>query len=148
MYKAKKHSKRVGVWMDHATAKVIDVENVNGEIQTIKSKHRSRIRIPGEGNDGSVLGAFRSTNSESNKNDRKMQATNAFYQQLAVELTPYDQILIMGPTSAPREFENFVKAKREFAKKKISHDTVDYITDNQIRHQVFVHYGLLLLIPR
>lgn len=128
----------MGVWMDHAEAKCIEAGETAEAIHEVHSD-AGRIRDYGQSNDGIRMGNFRSTNNEYKKHIRKQNDELAFFKELANELLPYDEILIFGPTTAGKEFYNYLIQDKQFAGRRILQRHEDYMTDNQIAAYVSTH---------
>lgn len=125
--------KKIGIWMDHAQAKLINPDDIDLSIRELASTLNPRERIAGETADGIKLGGFRSSNNEFAKHEKEQNATHAYYKKLAVELLPYDMILIFGPTTARQEFYNYLKEEHNFSNKVITTVDGNYNTDNQLK---------------
>ena len=64
---------------DYSHAKFIQV---NGETKIIESGVTTHERIPGESSNGSRLGNNRSTNNESNKHNKEINETHAYFNEV------------------------------------------------------------------
>ncbi|MFZ1679199.1 MAG: hypothetical protein WBP41_05285 [Saprospiraceae bacterium] len=124
--------KTIGVWMDHAEAKIIHPGQSAEAIEVIHSGVHTRLRIPGESPDGTRLSGYRSTNNEFTKHNTNQNEIHSYYKHLAEKLQSYDEVLIFGPAPARNEFHNYLLKEKSFAKKRILVKPVDYITDNQL----------------
>src|SRR5690242_1510194 len=96
--------RKIGIWMDHAEAQMMEPDATSDQIRLFSSPFKNVVRTAGEGSDGTQLGNFRSTNNESHKHYRKQNELHSYYKQLAGALQSYDEIFIFGPSTAPREF--------------------------------------------
>jgi hypothetical protein len=130
--KAHEKIKRIGVWMDHAEAKLAEPEHPVEAIQEVEAESSGRVREPGETGDGVRVGVFRSANNEFRKHIKRQHDDQLFYKELSEELLPYDEILIFGPTTAEKEFYNYLMNEKHFAGKRISSRQENYMSDNQI----------------
>ncbi len=130
--KTQENKSCIGVWMDHAQAKLLNCEKKDPIIQVINSGFESRIRFEGESGDGTRLGNYRSTNNESNKHAKEDQTFKTYYKKIAEALHPYNDILLFGPTTAHKEFFNFLMEDKSFEGKRISNKDSDYLTENQL----------------
>jgi hypothetical protein len=119
---------KVVLFMDHAQAVLIDA---NEKRETVQSLINSHERVDGETGDGTRLGDFRSTNNESHKHNIRIDKLNKYYKHLAQLLMPYNSILIMGPTTAPVEFQNYCLTHKVLHGKKLKVEKVNYLTENQ-----------------
>jgi hypothetical protein len=128
--------KIIGVWLDHAEARFINPLDLNGKPEVIQSLLNTHKHLPGEEADGTRMGNFRSTNDESHKHFREQNELNAYYKKIAEALSPFDDILIFGPTTAKKELQNHLMSDKNFAGKKITVEPADYITENQMAERV------------
>ena len=129
---SQKNKNCIGVWMDHAQAKLLHYEDKEPIIRVIDSGVESRIRFKGESGDGTKLGNYRSTNNEGSKHAKENQALKFYYKKLMEALHPYNDILLFGPSSAHKEFYNFLMEDKSFASKRITSKDSDYLTENQL----------------
>ena len=79
MKKIKSIVNHIGIWMDHAEARIINPDISADKPNLIRSSYKSRIRIAGENGDGTQLGNNRSTNNESHKHFRKQNDLHSYY---------------------------------------------------------------------
>ncbi len=128
-----KQTKQIAVWMDHTSAKLIEPGTGAEQTRVILSPYQGKVRIAGEGADGTQLGNHRSTNNESHKHFTQQNELHAYYKQLASELLSYDDILVFGPSTAHSELHNYLLGEKKFSGKNIVAKKADYITENQIR---------------
>jgi hypothetical protein len=119
---------KVVLFMDHSEAVLIDADENR---KTVQSLINSNERMDGETGDGTRLGNFRSTNNEAHKHNMRIDKLNKYYKHLAQLLVPYDSILIMGPTTAPYEFENYCITHKILMGKRVQVEKVNYMTENQ-----------------
>jgi hypothetical protein len=129
----------IGVWMDHAQAKLIEPGKPAFDMRVIESPVEGRVRIEGEGADGTRLGGYRSTNNEVHKHNREQNELHQYYKQLADVLLPYEKILLCGPGTARKEFHNYLLDKKRFNGKKILSMQEDKFSDNQLAAYVTNH---------
>ena len=120
---------QIGIWMDYSHAKFIQV---NGVTKIIESGVTTHERIPGESSNGSRLGNNRSTNNESNKHNKEINETHAYFNEVYDALKSYSEIILFGPTTAPQEFHNYITSKKNNTEGKIIVKKSDYLTDNQL----------------
>lgn len=129
---------QAGIWMDHASAKLITLD---GQITEIESENESHLRIPGESGSGSKLGNLRSSNNEYQKHNKENDDLRSFFDEVAEKIKPYSQIVVFGPTTAPVEFFNYVTNKNKQLSGKLTINTSDYLTNNQLIEYVKNHYN-------
>ena len=131
-----KNKKAIGVWMDHAQAKLLHYEEENPIIEVIPSGFDSRVRFKGETKVGANLGDYRSTNNDAARHAKENQALKTYYKKLAEKLHPYNDILVFGPTSAHKEFFNVLMEDKAFEGKRITSKDADYLTRNELIYYV------------
>ncbi len=128
--------KRIGLWMDHSEAILINPDEIDGKMHIIRADKSHHIRHAGQSASGTKLGNYRSTNNESHMHNKEQNHLHAYYKELASTVHPYDEILVLGPTTAPREFHNYLEKEKELNAKKMEVLHCDYLTENQLHEQV------------
>jgi hypothetical protein len=123
--------KKIGVWMDHAEAKFMEPEKELNSMRTIHSASADMKHFPGESSDGTKIGLYRSTNNEAHKHRKEENASREYFEYLAGQLEPYDEIFLFGPTTAANEFANYISREKLLVGKKIHMEKTDYLTDPQ-----------------
>lgn len=131
---------KIGVWMDHSDAKLIDPEKSAVEIRTIHSVDSSKNKFRGEESDGIRLGNFRSSNNEFSKHRKDENADHEYFKHLADVLQGFHVIFIFGPTTAGHEFKNYLIKEKRFSDKEIVIEKSDYITEPQMFKLVKDHF--------
>ena len=99
--------KKLGIWMDHSNAKIIEFTSDAKEIKTISSDFSS---------DDRVETLQRSENEMHNKEQQKQ---GTFYKNISLIIKDYDEVLLFGPTEAKNELHNLLKENHQFDKIKI-----------------------------
>jgi hypothetical protein len=132
----KKNIKRIGLWMDHSEAILINPDELDGKMEVIRADKSRHIRHAGQSASGIKLGNYRSTNNEVSMHNKEQNHLHAFYKELANSVHPYDEILVLGPTTAPSEFHNYMEKEKGLNTKKMEVLHCDYLTENQLQEQV------------
>lgn len=114
-----KSDKKLGIWMDHSTAHLM--EFVNGDIEDNVIDSKSTHEEKGE--------SF--AKSEYLMHNKEQQQQGAFYQKLGDSIKNYEDVLLFGPTDAKTELINTLKDDQHFAKIKIEIQQADKMTENQ-----------------
>jgi stalled ribosome rescue protein Dom34 len=109
--------KRLGVWMDHANAYLIEFTNDTIETFTIESASAEH----GQHVNG----------SEKTEHHRQQQADTAYYKQLAAVIAQFEEVLLFGPTNAKVELQHFLKENHQYDHIKIALQQTDKMTGNQ-----------------
>ena len=114
-----KTQKHIGIWMDHATANLIDTTGGKVITNTIKSEftHREKERT--------LLGG------EYMMHNTEQQQQHAYYKKLEEVIKDYDEVVLFGPTNAKEELLNILKGGKIFQKIKIEVLPADKMTENQ-----------------
>ncbi len=120
----KKAIKRLGIWMDHSSAYLMELTTDSIETTVIESEftHEERQRS---------LGSFGMNEGQMHHKERQKQA--AYYKKLGEAIVNYEDVIIFGPTDAKVELLNSIKADNHFANIKIAIEQADKMTENQKR---------------
>lgn len=113
--------KRIGIWMDHASAKLLEYGQGPVEIQVIHSSlaHHEREEAAGTG--------------EHQMHNKEQHQDADYYKRLGAIMKSYDRVLLFGPTKAKEELFNLLSADHQFAKVKIEVQQTDKMTEGQLR---------------
>ncbi len=111
--------KRLGIWMDHSNAHIIEFSADQMETQTLNSKFTNEEK-------GESLGK-----SEQLMHNKEQHLQAEFYKELGEVIKNYDEVLLFGPTSAKLELHNILKEDHHFDKIKIETASSDKMTENQ-----------------
>ncbi|MFZ1320249.1 MAG: hypothetical protein WAT71_01700 [Ignavibacteria bacterium] len=126
--------KKIGVWLDHSKAKLIEIMEGGSEITTVHSPYKRRIRIPGESSSNvqTRFGKRYFSNTDFKIHQKKQNDKNVYFKDLEKRLQKYDMILLFGPTLAKTELSNFLSEKKLFASKSIVQKNSDKMTENEM----------------
>lgn len=113
-----KTQKKVGIWMDHLNANLIDLEATDGN-RTITSKFNYDVQDE----------AIRK--SENGMHNKRQQLTEGYYKEIADVILNFDQVLLFGPTNAKTELYNYIADDLRFKDIKFKVESADKMTDNQ-----------------
>jgi len=111
--------RKLGIWMDHASAQIIHPFDDNIYHRTIHSNSTSESEE-----------ANRSF-GEKKMHAREQHQQNKYYKQLGSVIESYDDVILFGPTEAKTELFNTLKDDKHFAHVKIETQNSDKMTDNQ-----------------
>lgn len=117
---AQKEIKRLGIWMDHFHAHLIEYNDITKNKDTITQKtihHRS-------GNNDN-------DQNESMVHNKENQDQSEFYKNIKTKILEYNDILLFGPTDAKTELINILRADHHFDLIKIESRSADKMTENQ-----------------
>ncbi len=111
--------KRLGIWMDHSNAHIIEFSTEKMETQILDAKFTNEEK-------GESLGK-----SEQLMHNKEQHLQAEFYKELSEVIKNYDEVFLFGPTSAKNELHNILKENHHFDKIKIETATSDKMTENQ-----------------
>ncbi len=116
--------KKLGIWMDHASAHIIEI-TANGMKETnifSEFTHEEKLVVLNKG--------------EKAMHNKEQQQQGAFYNKIAALIKNYEAVILFGPTNAKAELLNILKSDQHFAKIKIEIQETDKMTSNE--RQLFV----------
>ena len=121
--------KKIGVWMDHSSAHLIEFAMENEEIKTLNSAftHEQKEKTWGK--------------NENLMHNKEQHQQAAYYKGLAEAIIGYDEILLFGPTDAKHELYNLLKKDPHFAKTVIDVADAGKLTENQQQAFVRDHFS-------
>ncbi|WP_292889153.1 hypothetical protein [Nonlabens sp.] len=110
--------KTLGIWMDHANAKLMDLESEKNNYSivsnfTIETKEEALKR------------------SENLMHNKRQQMQEAYYKEIATVILKYDHVLLFGPTNAKNELFNRLHGDLRFNSISIETIAADKMTDNE-----------------
>ena len=113
-----KASKRLGIWMDHAHAHLIEYSDpMSTKFLTSKftfdEKERSLVK------------------SERMMHNKEQHEESEYYKEIGEHIRKYDEVLLFGPTDAKVELFNMMEADHNFSKIKIAVKQADKMTENE-----------------
>lgn len=120
-------AKKLGVWMDHSSAHLMELTGNNIEHKTIASKftHADKEKSL--------------ANSENVMHNKEQHQHSEFYKELGENIRNYDDVVLFGPTSAKSELFNALRADHRFEKIKIEVKPADKMSDSE-RHNFVKEY--------
>ncbi|PBQ31088.1 hypothetical protein CNR22_04670 [Sphingobacteriaceae bacterium] len=110
-------TKKLGIWMDHASAHLMELTGNSISHKTISSKFTH------EEKEKSL------SHSENVMHNKEQHQTSEFYKELGESIRNYDDVIIFGPTDAKSQLANILKADHRFAKIKIETKSADQMSD-------------------
>jgi stalled ribosome rescue protein Dom34 len=112
-----KASKKIGIWMDHHNAHLIEFSTEVKETKimtsdfTFQDKEETLQR------------------SESEMHNKEQHKQTTFYKNLAAVIKDYNEVLLFGPTDAKVELFNFLKENHKYDNIKIEVKNTDKMSD-------------------
>lgn len=116
-------NKKIGIWMDHSTAKFI---NLNTEKNNSYTTSKFTFNVKEEA----------LSKSEKLMHNKRQQMHEAFYKEIANKILSYDHVLLFGPTNAKTELHNYLNKDLHFKDIKIDIDSADDMSEKE--KQAFV----------
>jgi ADP-heptose:LPS heptosyltransferase len=114
-----KTEKKLGIWMDHTSAYIMEFTGNPIETKTIESKftHEAKERSLHKG--------------ENVMHNREQHQQTEYYKKLGELIKNYGEVVLFGPTEAKDELLNVLKADHHFDKIKIIVKHADKMTEHQ-----------------
>ena len=123
-----KTAKKIGIWMDHSIAHIIELSSDSVENNTITSDFTFQDK------EETLQG------SESEMHNKENQKLILFYKKLAAVIKNFDEVLLYGPTDAKTELFNFLKENHSFDKIKIEVKTTDKMSADKQHKFVYDYF--------
>jgi stalled ribosome rescue protein Dom34 len=113
-----KTEQKLGIWMDHETANLIDL-NFKKHSRSIASEFTFNTKEEAL------------NRSESLMHNKRQQMHEAYYKEIAAVILKYDNVLLFGPTNAKTELHNYLTKDLHFKDIHIDIESADKMTDNE-----------------
>ena len=110
---------KLGIWMDHSNAHIMEFSRDPLEATTIGSKFTHEVKEQSLGK------------SEHLMHNKEQHQQSDYYKKLGEVIKNYDDVLLFGPTEAKSELFNVLKANHLFEKIKIEVQQAGKMTGNQ-----------------
>jgi len=122
-------TKKLGIWMDHSSAHLMEFTTDPIETKTFESKftHQEKEESLGK--------------SENLMHNKEQHEQSEYYKKLGETIKNYDEVILFGPTDAKVELFNVLKGDHRFAKIKIEIKQTDKMTENQEHAFVREHFS-------
>ena len=124
-----KEEKKLGIFMDHANAQVMEYtpDEIKTKIVTSKFTHQGKEHSLSHG--------------ENVMHHAEQHEQVEYYKKLGETIRHFDDVLLFGPTSAKVELLNALRADHNFAKIKFEVRQADKMTENQQHAFVRKHFS-------
>ena len=111
--------KKLGIWMDHASAHLIKFSNDETTVKAVSSKfsHREKEHSLGK--------------NENLSHNKEQHEQADYYKKLGDVIREYDDVILFGPTEAKTELLNTLRADHRFEKIKIETKSADKMNEQQ-----------------
>jgi ADP-heptose:LPS heptosyltransferase len=110
-------NKKLGIWMDHSNAHLIEFAGDTSETIASKFTHEQKEASLHKG--------------EHLMHNKENHEQSEYYKELSKAIMGYDDVLLFGPTEAKSELANMLQADHRFAKIKVRTESADKMSDNQ-----------------
>lgn len=127
-----KATKRIGVWMDHSTARLMEYTTEDYKVVTVQSE------MNGLDNQEGLQ------HSESLLQHKENQSLKAYYKTLIEKIKDYDEIVLFGPTTAKTELFNLIREEHKYDALKIETKPADKMSYDE-QHVFIQEYFSKLL---
>jgi hypothetical protein len=114
-----KATKKLGIWMDHSIAYLMEFTSNPREIKTIKAKIAHQTKINGLAKNETLM---------HNKEGKQL---SRYYKKLGEVIKNYKRIILFGPTNAKVELFDILSEDEQFVKIKIEIKNTDKMTEDQ-----------------
>ena len=114
-----KTEKRLGIWMDHSIAHLMEFSTFPIETSTSKSTFTHAVMEEAM------------SRSERVMHNKEHGQETAYYNLLGNSIKQYNHVVLFGPTEAKIELHNILKNDHHFDKIKIEVRNSDKLTENQ-----------------
>ena len=123
-----KAQKNLGIWMDHSTANLID-------LNAVEHKHSITSEFTSETEEEALQ------KSENLMHNKRQQMHESFYKEIGATILKYDHVLLFGPTNAKTELHNYLDKDLHFKDIKIDVEAADKMSDNEKHAFVKAHFN-------
>jgi hypothetical protein len=124
-----KAAKYLGIWMDHASAHLIEFTSDLSTSKIIESKFTHQVKEESLGK------------SENLMHNKEQHQESVYYKKLGDVIQNYTGVVLFGPTDAKLELFNLLKADHRFAKINIETRQTDKMTEGQQQAFVKEHFS-------
>jgi hypothetical protein len=125
-----KSIKRLGIWMDHSVAHIIELENNNIVSETIEAEtivNEEDIEI--------------NWKDESSIHNKEQYNLSHYFKKLINVIKDYDEVLLFGPTDAKNELFNLIDHIHHMDMIKIAIKTTDKMPEDLRQAFVMEHFN-------
>jgi hypothetical protein len=123
------NTNKLGIWMDHSKAHLIEFKKESTPLTIINTTF----------NHEDMESAL--NRSEQLMHNKRQQKQALYYNKLGNAIIPYGEVLLFGPTNAKTELLNVLQSDLRFEKIKIETQPADKMTENQKNAFVQKHFS-------
>jgi stalled ribosome rescue protein Dom34 len=114
-----KTTKKLGIWMDHSMAHLMEFTNKHFEIETIESELENQEKIKS---------LVKTENSNFSKEKKQLFE---YYKKIGEAIKNYKRVILFGPTDAKIELFDLLSEDTRFLKIKFEIKDTDKMDENQ-----------------
>jgi stalled ribosome rescue protein Dom34 len=111
--------KKLGIWMDHSIAYLMEFTTSAFEIKTIESEFHKQKKIQ------------TSSKSDSLMRNKEQQKLFSYYKKISEIIKDYKKVILFGPSNAKVELFDFLSEDERFIKIKFEIKNTDNMTKEQ-----------------
>lgn len=119
-----KRKKKLGIWMDHSLAHLMEFTSNHFEIETIESKFTTDVKKQSLAKNEKIV------------HNKEQGLLKDYYKKLGEAIKNYQRVILFGPTDAKIELFDLLSEDERFLKIKFEIKNTDNMTENQ--QQAFV----------
>jgi stalled ribosome rescue protein Dom34 len=117
--------KKIGIWMDHSMAHLMEYSKNPFEIKTIESNFTQQQKLK----------SFKK--GEAHMHNKELYEQSKYYKKLIDVVKKYKEVILFGPTNAKTEFFNYLSEDNRFVKIKVYIKETDKM--NAFQRQNFIN---------
>lgn len=114
-----KSIKRMGIWMDHSNAQLMELSGDSIKTSSIESLSKTH------GIESSII------HNENLIHKKEQYQVSEYFKRLSEIILDYDEVVLFGPTDAKNELFNLLKDDNHFEKKRIGVMNADKMSEHQ-----------------
>jgi len=111
--------KKLGIWMDHSIAYLMEFTTSAFEIKTIESRFSERKKL------------LTLSKSDSSMYSKEQQKLFKYYKKISEVIIEYKKVILFGPSTAKLELFDFLAEDEQFIKIKFEIQNTDKMTKDQ-----------------
>jgi nitrogenase subunit NifH len=123
------NKKNLGIWMDHASANIMEYNTASITTQTIESKFTHQVKEDSLNKGESIM------------HNKENHQQGEYYKKLGEVIKNYDNVILFGPTDAKVELLNILKKDHHFSDIKIETHAADKMTENEQHAFVRIYFS-------
>ena len=114
-----KAKKKLGIWMDHSIAYLMEFTSSAFEIKTIESKFTEQKKLQTVSKSDSLM------------HNKEQQKLSSYYKKISEIIKDYKKVILFGPTDAKVELFDILSEDERFLKIKFEIQNTDKMTKEQ-----------------